>query len=144
MCSILLVITIGRSSDRKLAPRVCATNHSRFLSAYVSSIAYQDAARNGGTAYVQTRCCAREPTARRQDAEAPGQFVAVRTCTLANRDRLTSASTPGWWPLTTGASSNRGARFRTQCSSSRNVSEASVSSAKRRYAWLIARSVCCL
>jgi hypothetical protein len=121
-----------------------ATNHSCFLPAYASSIAYQDAARKGGTAYVQTRCWAREHAARRQDADVPGQSIAVRTCALPNRDKLTRASTPGWWPLAAGAFSNRGARFRTQCSSSRNVAEASVFAAKRAYAWLIARSVCCL
>jgi hypothetical protein len=36
MCSIFLAITIGKSSDRKLAPRACAMNYWRLLSAYAS------------------------------------------------------------------------------------------------------------
>src|SRR5438045_3512405 len=103
MCSIFLVISVGRSSDRKLAPRACATNHSRLFSAYASFVAYHDAARNAGTAYLPIRCCASEHTVGRHDADVPGQSTTARMCAHVNRDRLTSASTPAWWPSTTGA-----------------------------------------
>ena len=73
----------------KARARPCATNHSRFRSAYTSSVAYHDAARNGGTAYLPIRCCARADTTGRQDVDVPGQSATSRMCTLVNRDRLT-------------------------------------------------------
>src|SRR5262249_19626224 len=95
MCSIFRVIRIGRLSDRKLAPRACATNHLRVLSATGSSLRYQAEARNTGTSYSETRWCARDQTASRQEHVAPDHAAAGRICAVPNRDRLASASTPG-------------------------------------------------